>query len=148
MLYTELTKKAFRIAFDVHKEQTDKTGLPYIYHPVHLAEQMEDEATICVALLHDTVEDGDITLDFLRENGFTEEIVSAIALLTHDKSVPYMDYVKSIAKNPIAKKVKLADLRHNSDLSRLATVDEKAMARYNKYREAISLLEESDVYGQ
>ncbi len=141
MLYTELTKKAMQIAFDVHKEQTDKTGLPYIYHPIHLAEQMEGEATICVALLHDTVEDGDITLDFLRENGFSEEIVSAIALLTHDETVPYMDYVKNISSNPIAKTVKLADLRHNSDLSRLPEINEKALARYEKYCEAIAFLE-------
>ncbi len=143
MLYTELTKKAMRIAFDVHKEQTDKTGLPYIYHPIHLAEQMPDEATVCVALLHDTVEDGDITLDFLREQGFSEAVVAAVALLTHETSVPYMDYVKKIGTNPIAKTVKLADLRHNSDLSRLSTVDEKALARYKKYQTAIAFLEES-----
>ncbi len=141
LIYTELTKKALRIAFDVHKEQTDKTGLPYIYHPIHLAEQMEDEATVCAALLHDTVEDGDITLDFLRESGFTEEIVSAIALLTHDQNVPYMEYVEHLRPNPIAKKVKLADLKHNSDMSRLSTVDERAIARYEKYQKAILLLE-------
>ncbi len=145
MLYTELTKKALRIAFDVHKEQTDKTGLPYIYHPIHLAEQMNDEATICVALLHDTVEDGDITFEFLREQGFTEEIISAITLLTHDENVPYMEYVKSIGTNPIATVVKLADLRHNSDLSRLSEVDEKAIARRQKYQNAILLLEKSDL---
>ncbi len=143
MIYTELTKKALKIAFEVHKEQTDKTGLPYIYHPIHLAEQMQDESTICVALLHDTVEDGNITFDFLREKGFPEEIVSAIALLTHDENVPYMEYVKHISTNPIAKIVKLADLRHNSDLSRLSAVDEKAISRYNKYQAAIFLLEEN-----
>ncbi len=141
MLYTELTKKAMRIAFDVHREQTDKTGLPYIYHPIHLAEQMKDEAAICVALLHDTVEDGNITLDFLRECGFTEEIVSAIALLTHDERVPYLEYVKSISTDPIAKTVKLADLKHNSDLSRMPVIDEKALSRYKKYQAAILLLE-------
>ncbi len=141
MLYTELTKKALKIAFDVHKEQTDKTGLPYIYHPIHLAEQMKDEATICVALLHDSVEDGDITFDFLRDSGFTEEIVAAIALLTHDKSVPYMEYVKRIGTNSIARAVKLADLLHNSDMTRLSVVDEKALSRYKKYQEAILLLE-------
>ncbi len=141
MIYTELTKKAMQIAFDVHKEQTDKTGLPYIYHPIHLAEQMQDEATTCVALLHDTVEDGDITLDFLREQGFTADIVAAVALLTHDEDVPYMDYVKAISQNPIAKTVKLADLRHNSDLSRLSVVDEKALRRQAKYQQAMAFLE-------
>ncbi len=143
MLYTELTKKAMKIAFDVHKEQTDKTGLPYIYHPIHLAEQMKDEQSICVALLHDTVEDGDISFELLRKIGFTEEIISAIELLTHDENVPYMEYVKKISQNPIAKTVKLADLKHNSDLSRLTVVDEKALSRYEKYKAAILLLEES-----
>ncbi len=148
MLYTELTKKALRIAFDVHKEQTDKTGLPYIYHPFHLAEQMEDEATVCVALLHDVVEDGNITFEFLRESGFPEEIVSAVALLTHDENTPYMEYVKNIRTNQIAKTVKLADLKHNSDLTRLSVIDDKAVARRQKYRTAISLLEESEFPSQ
>ncbi len=144
MLYTELTKKAMRVAFDVHKGQTDKSGLPYIYHPMHLAEQMPDEATVCAALLHDTVEDGGITLDDLREQGFSEDIVGAVALLTHDDRMPYTEYVQHIGQNSIAKAVKLADLRHNSDLSRLAVVDEKALARYEKYQAAIALLEGND----
>ncbi len=144
MLYTELTKKAMRIAFDAHKEQVDKTGLPYIYHPIHLAEQMESEATICVALLHDVVEDAEVTFEYLRESGFTEEIIAAVALLTHDEEVPYMEYLKSISTNPIAKTVKLADLMHNSDLSRLSQVDEKALARRKKYQAAIALLKEGE----
>ncbi len=141
MLYTALTKKAMRIAFDVHKEQTDKTGLPYIYHPFHLAEQMKDEASVCAALLHDCVEDGEITFDALRAYGFTEEIIDAVMLLTHDPAEPYMDYVARIKHDPIAKRVKLADLRHNSDLSRLDAVDEIALRRNEKYKAAMALLE-------
>ena len=140
MIYTKLTKLAMRVAFDAHKEQTDKTGLPYIFHPFHLAEQMTDEVTACVALLHDVVEDTNITFDRLSELGFTNEIIEALKLLTHDDSVPYMDYVKEIAKNPIAKAVKLADLAHNSDLTRLDIVDEKALKRTEKYKQAIELL--------
>lgn len=140
MLYTELTKKAMQIAFDAHKEQVDKNGIPYIYHPVHLAEQMSTEYEICVALLHDTVEDGDITFDDLIEAGFPEEVIEAIRLMTHDKSVPYMEYVRKIKDNPIAKVVKLADLRHNSDLSRLDHVTEKDLKRKRKYAQAIQLL--------
>ncbi len=140
MIYTTLTKKAMQIAFDAHKDQTDKSGLPYIYHPIHLAEQMEDEAAVCVALLHDTVEDGDISIEDLREYGFTEEILKAVQLLTHDDGVSYMEYVAEIKKNPIAKKVKLADLAHNSDLTRLDTVDEKAIRRCEKYEAARSML--------
>ncbi len=146
MIYTQLTKKALRIAFDVHKEQTDKTGLPYVFHPFHLAEQMDDEASVCTALLHDVVEDGDITIDDLKTEGFTDEILSAVALLTHDASVPYMEYVAEVKKNPIAKKVKLADLHHNSDLSRMDadSVDEWAIKRTEKYKSAIRILTAKD----
>ncbi len=145
MIYTELTKTAMKIAFEVHKEQTDKTGLPYVFHPIHLAEQMQDETTCCAALLHDVVEDGNVSLDDLRKHGFSEEIVEAVGLLTHDESVPYMDYVKKIGANPIAKAVKLADLTHNSDLSRLSVVDEAALSRYQKYQAAIALLNEGEI---
>jgi len=141
LLYTRLTKKALRIAFDAHKEQTDKTGLPYIFHPFHLAEQMTDEATTCVALLHDVVEDTDMSFEQLAAEGFTGEMLSALRLLTHDPSVPYMDYVRGIKENPIAKAVKLADLRHNSDLSRMDIIDEKAIERTKKYKQAIELLQ-------
>ncbi len=140
MIYTELTKKAMKISFEAHKNQVDKNGMPYIYHPVHLAEQMTDENTICVALLHDVVEDTDITFEDLAKEGFPDEIIAALKLMTHEKSVPYIDYVKQIATNPIASAVKLADLRHNSDLTRLDVVDEKALARAEKYKQAIALL--------
>lgn len=142
MLYTELTKKAMKIAYNAHKDQTDKNGIPYIYHPIHLAEQMDDENTICVALLHDVVEDTDITLEELKSEGFHDEVIAALKLLTHDDKVPYMEYVRAVKTNAIATKVKLADLRHNSDLTRLDVVDEKAMKRAEKYKEAIKLLEE------
>ena len=140
MIYTKLTKLAMQISFDAHKEQKDKSGLPYIFHPFHLAEQMTDEVTTCVALLHDVVEDTEMTFEKLLELGFTVEIVDALKLLTHDDSVPYMDYVKEIAKNPVAKAVKLADLAHNSDLTRLDIIDEKALKRAEKYNQAMELL--------
>lgn len=140
MLYTKLTKKAMKIAYQAHQGQTDKTGLPYIYHPIHLAEQMQDEATTCVALLHDVVEDTDITIEQLAQEGFPQEVLEAIRLMTHDPAVSYMDYVREIKKNPIAAAVKLADLRHNSDMSRLDVVDDRAIARAEKYQRAIDLL--------
>ena len=137
-----MTKKAMKIAYNAHKEQTDKNGIPYIYHPIHLAEQMDDENTICVALLHDVAEDTDITLEELKSEGFHDEVIAALKLLTHDDKVPYMEYVRAVKENPIATKVKLADLRHNSDLTRLDIVDEKAVKRAEKYKEAINILEE------
>ncbi len=140
MVYTTLTKKALRVAFDAHREQTDKSGLPYIFHPFHLAEQMETEDEICVALLHDVMEDTEITSGDLRAHGFPDRVIDALSLLTHGAGVDYMDYVKAIKQSPLAAKVKLADLRHNSDLTRLDTVDDKAKRRVEQYEKAIELL--------
>ena len=142
MIYTELTKKALKLSFEAHKNQVDKSDMPYVYHPFHLAEQMETEETIIVALLHDVVEDTNYTLDDIRAMGFPDSVVDALALMTHDKTVPYMDYVAKIKHNPIAKAVKLADLKHNSDLSRLDIADEEALRRVKKYAVAIKLLSE------
>ena len=141
MIYTPLTKKAMRLCFDAHKDQVDKSGMPYVFHPFHVAEQMQTEETTIVALLHDVVEDTDYTIDDLRAMGFPEAVTDALALMTHTKGVPYMEYVAAIKGNPIATAVKLADLRHNSDLSRLDAVDEKALRRVEKYKKAITLLE-------
>ena len=141
MIYTKDTKKALRLCFDAHINQTDKSGLPYVFHPFHLAEQMKTEETTIVALLHDVVEDTDITLEDLQEKGFNKEIIDAIALMTHDDDTDYMDYVREIKKNPIAKAVKLADLKHNSDLSRMDVIDEKVLERRKKYLEAVERLE-------
>jgi len=140
MIYTELTKRAMRIAFDAHKERVDETGMPYIFHPLHLAEQMDDEESICVALLHDVVEDAEMTLEDLRAQGFPYRIIDALSLLTHEKGIAYMEYVANIKFNPLATKVKLADLRHNSDITRLDVVDDKVKQRVEKYRQAITLL--------
>ena len=142
MIYTDLTKKAMKLCFSAHRDQVDKSGLPYVFHPFHLAEQMGDEYTTVVALLHDVVEDTPYTLGDLEEMGFPPQVLEAIGLMTHDESVPYLDYVSRIKGNPIARTVKLADLRHNSDLTRLDTVDERALARVQKYAETIRLLEE------
>ena len=140
MIYTIMTNKAMKIAYDAHYGQSDKAGVPYIYHPIHLAEQMTDEDSICVALLHDVVEDSTVSLDQLRSEGFNDAVISAVRLLTHDESVPYMDYIYQISRNPLARKVKLADLQHNSDITRLESRDEKAVSRLNRYKDAIALL--------
>ena len=141
MLYTEMTKKAMKLCFEAHKEQKDKSGMPYVFHPYHLAEQMEDEDTTVTALLHDVLEDTPLTLEDLRAMGFNERVLEALALMTHDESIPYMDYVAKLRTNEIARAVKLADLRHNSDMTRLDTVDDRALRRAGKYRQAIALLE-------
>ena len=139
MIYTVLTKKAIQMCFDTHKDQVDKSGLPYVFHPFHLAEQMDDEYSVVVALLHDVVEDGEITLEELRRE-FPNEIVEAISLMTHDINVDYFEYVKAIKMNTLARKVKLADLKHNSDKTRLNVMTAKDELRYQKYQKAIEIL--------
>ena len=141
MIYTDLTKKAIKIMFEAHKDQRDKSGLPYVFHPWHVAESMDDEASTCVALLHDIVEDTDMTFDDLAAEGFGDEIINALRYLTKPDDQDYMEYVKHVAENPLAVKVKLSDLRHNSDLSRLDSVDEAALSRREKYLKAIDYLE-------
>ena len=142
MIYTPLTCEAMKIAYRAHHGQFDKSGIPYIFHPIHLAEQMPDELTTCVALLHDIVEDTDLTLDDLKAL-FPEAVTDAVALMTHNPEVPYPEYVLAIKDNPIARVVKIADLTHNSDATRLAgiTVDrEKHRARLAKYQQALEIL--------
>lgn len=141
MLYTKSTKKAMRISFDAHKNQVDKAGLPYVYHPFHLAEQMKDENSICVALLHDVVEDTNMTFEDLKKEGFNDDIINALKLLTHDENVPYMDYVKKIKENRIARAVKIADLKHNTDLTRLDLTKDQIPPKYEIYKQAIEYLE-------
>ena len=141
MIYTDLTKRALKLCFEAHKEQVDKTGLPYVFHPFHLAEQMQSEESTVAALLHDVVEDTDYTFEDLKKMGFGGAILDALRLLTHDDDTPYMDYVAALKDNPIARAVKLADLKHNSDMTRLNVIDDKARARAEKYKKAIELLE-------
>ena len=114
MIYTELTKKAMRICFEAHRGQTDKGGVPYVFHPFHVAEQMQTEEETCAALLHDVVEDTDLTLQMLAAEGFPPAVTDALALLTHDEGTPYLEYVARLKADPVAAAVKLADLRHNS----------------------------------
>ena len=141
MIYTEMTKKALKLCFEAHKEQSDKSGMPYVFHPFHLAEQMQDEESTIVALLHDVIEDTEYTLDDLRKMGFNDSVLAAINLMTHEDGVPYMDYVEKIKANLVAKTVKLADLRHNSDMTRLDVVTPRDQERAEKYLAAINLLE-------
>ena len=144
MIYTQMTVKAMKLAYDAHAGQLDYNGVPYIFHPIHLAEQMDDEISCTVALLHDVVEDTEVTLDDLKRE-FPEEVTDAVALLTHDMRTNYFDYVRAIRSNPIARKVKLADLAHNSDESRAAgaNITEKQRNWWKeKYGKAKALLTE------
>lgn len=134
MIYTELTVKAMNIAYNAHHGQTDVSGAPYIFHPYHVAEQMDDEATTCVALLHDVVEDTSVTIDDL-DREFPKDIVEAVRLLTHDKGIDYEQYIKAVCDNPIAKAVKYEDLRHNMDETRVYDKNMVSKERLEHWRE-------------
>lgn len=144
MVYTMMTMKAMKLAYAAHQGQFDHSGMPYIFHPYHLAEQMEDEITCTVALLHDVVEDTDVTIEELEQE-FPKEVTDALKLLTHTDETDYFDYVRAIKANPIAKTVKFADIKHNSDESRKTGSNippEKLEYWREKYKKALSILME------
>lgn len=141
MINTKLTRIAMKIAYEAHKDQVDKAGVPYIYHPIHVAENMDDEISTICALLHDVVEDTNVSFDDLSKY-FSNDIISVLKLLTKDKNIDYMEYIKNIKTNSIATKVKIADLKHNSDESRLDIITEKDIIRNEKYQKALSYLME------
>ncbi len=145
MIYTALTNKALKLAYEAHHGQTDVNGVPYIFHSYHIAEQMTDELTVCTALLHDVVEDTSVTIEQL-EKEFPFEVIEALKLLTHNENADYFDYVRRIGTNPIAKAVKLADITHNSDKSRivdLSCVSQEKLDYWDyKYSTALKILTE------
>ena len=143
MIYTYYTKKALNLCFQAHKDQVDKAGMPYVFHPFHIAEQMTTEDTIVTALLHDVAEDTYVTVDYMETVcGFKPAVIEALRLLTHEKNVPYLDYIRKLKDNPIAREVKLADLKHNSDVSRLEVIEGNMLQNLKKYKKAIAILEE------
>lgn len=146
MIYTPLTNKAIRIAYGAHHGQTDKAGLPYICHPLHLAEQMDDEASTCVALLHDVIEDTTMTAKDLRGAGFPDEIVDTVVLLTRETGTLYADYIRKLSVDPIARKVKRADLEHNSDTTRLCKTGTDMSGLLDRYAKAKAILDEAEAH--
>lgn len=150
MIYTELTNRAMRIAYEAHAGQVDKCGTPYVFHPYHLAEQMGDEASTCAALLHDVVEDTEVMLEDLAAE-FPHEVVEALRLLTHNPAVSYLEYISKVAENPVARAVKLADLAHNMDETRYAGGSQPDPAdlarRREKYASAIRVLSSAVIEG-
>ena len=122
MIYTYMTCKAMRLAYEVHAGQFDACGMPYILHPLHIAEQMDTEEETIAALLHDAIEDSGLSINDLCCAGFPAKAVHAIAFLTHRRYVPYEDYIRNLKSNSIARKVKLADLAHNMDETRYEAI--------------------------
>ena len=139
MINTKLTRKAMIIAYNAHKNQVDKSGVPYIYHPIHVAEQMDTEEECVVAVLHDVVEDTDVTFEQL-ESEFPSEIIDILKLLTKTKDIDYYEYINKIKENAVARKAKIADIKHNLDRSRLDVITDKDIKREEKYKKALSIL--------
>lgn len=138
--YEQLYHLAFKIAIEAHKGQVDKAGVDYIEHPKAVAELLEAKEEKIVALLHDVVEDTKVTFHDLEQYWFPNNIITALKLLTKPKKIDYMEYIKKIKENPLAKKVKIADLTHNSDLSRLKEITNKDLERLEKYKKALEYL--------
>lgn len=133
-------EKAIAIAAEAHEGQTDKAGMAYILHPLRVMLMLETEAERIVGVLHDVVEDTPITFDDLRAADFKDEILAALDSVTRRDDEEYEAFVLRAGENPIGRRVKLADLKDNSDLSRIASPTEKDYARLEKYRRAIAAL--------
>jgi len=125
--------RAISIAAVGFEKVKDKGGNPYILHCLRVMNQMDTEEEKIVAILHDTIEDGVCTIESLFKEGFSVRVVNALMLLTHEKGKPYDEYIKAIATDPIATKVKKADLKDNSDITRLKGLTKKDFDRMEKY---------------
>lgn len=137
--------KAFIIMFKAHKGQKDKGGGAYFLHPLRVSLNIKDKRAKVIGLIHDVIEDSDKykLSDF---NFLDEEQVEALKTLTHDKSVPYFDYIDKIKKNPLARKVTLSDLKDNMNLKRLKEITEKDRERFAKYEKARKILLDAQEY--
>ena len=131
--------KAYLYALIFHDGQVDKAGIDYILHPMRVSSKMETETEKIVALLHDTVEDTPATVEQIQSL-FGEEVAAAVAAMTKGEEEDYKDYIARLSKNPIAVKVKLADLEHNMSIERLPSFTEKGKERVAKYRWARDFL--------
>ncbi|EJP18886.1 HD domain protein [Streptococcus oralis SK304] len=131
---------ALSIATEAHGGQFDKAGIDYIEHPIFVASQVDSEEEKAVALLHDVIEDSSVTAEELLNAGLPETVVTAVQILSKKKGQDYQTYLKTVKSNPLARAVKLADLKHNSDLSRLETITDKDLGGLEKYKKAIDYL--------
>ncbi|ACL03330.1 metal dependent phosphohydrolase [Desulfatibacillum aliphaticivorans] len=128
--------RALEIAVQAHKGQKDKAGAPYVLHPLRLMMRMHSPEALMAAVLHDVVEDTDWTLDDLKKEGFSEEVLEALDHLTWRQDEKYGEYIERLKSNPLARVIKLADLEDNMDLTRIARPSAKDFERVRKYHKA------------
>ncbi len=134
-------ERAIEIAKAAHDGQKNKDGTPYITHPFKLMESMDTTDEKIAAILHDVVEDSDVTIEDLRAEGFSETILSVVDTLTHKPDESYSDYIKRVAGNPITRKIKKADLKDNMDQRRIPNPTDKDRSRIKKYEEAYKVIQ-------
>ena len=138
--------RAIQIAAAAHAGMKDKGGTPYILHPIKVMMRVETEEEQIVAILHDVVEDTSWTFDALRDEGFSEKIIEALKTVTkHSEEENYDDFIQRSLTNDIGRRVKIADLRENLDLTRIGELSVTDIKRLNKYREALHTLESTVV---
>ena len=137
-----LLEKALQIATDAHLYQVDKAGAPYIFHPIRVSNRCSTDDEKIVALLHDTIEDTEVTAEYLLMEGFPRNIVDAILSVTRNEDENYEDFIKRSRLNPIGRQVRLHDLEDNMDITRLNELTEKDLYRLNKYIKAYKYLKE------
>ena len=134
------SEKAYEIAKKAHLGQVDKAGEDYIKHPEKVGSFVKTDEEKAVAYLHDVIEDTELTWEDLNKYDFSKEVLEAVDIITKKRGEDYQSYLNSVKKNKLARAVKLADLRHNSDLTRLIKVTEKDIKRKEKYQKAIDFL--------
>lgn len=140
----EQLSHAISIASTAHLDQFDKGGKPYILHPLHLMNQLLFDVQLAtIAVLHDVIEDSDMTIEKLSKLGFSERVTKALRLLTHNKEISYEQYIEAICTNYDAIRVKRKDLEHNSDITRLTGIKDKDLKRIEKYHKAFMRLSEA-----
>ena len=127
---------AISIAAQAHKGQRDKAGAPYLLHPLRMMLRMDSEAAMMAAVLHDVVEDTDWTLERLRGEGLSDEVLEAVDCLTHREGESYQEFVERVRTNPIARQVKIADLEDNMNIRRINQLGAKDLERLEKYHRA------------
>lgn len=135
-----LLESAIVLAAGAHRGQKDRAGAPYILHPLRVMLSLREPLEMIAGVLHDVVEDGGITLDQLRNAGYPVEVVDALDALTRRSGESYGDYLMRVKANPLALRVKLADLRDNLDESRIPEPSEADRLLWEKYRRALQEL--------
>lgn len=139
MIDRQILGEAFQIALEAHDGQVDKAGIAYVLHPIAVAQMVDTLELKIVALLHDVLEDSDFTSEQLIQRGIPRHLVEIVEILTRRPDEQYFDYIHRVKQSPMATTVKLADLSHNTDLSRFNGLSEKLKSRYEK---AIQILKD------